>query len=158
MAGSAHAPGFQLLDLDGASHSLSEILARGPALLAFFKVSCPICQYTFPFLERIYQAAGRERGAVQIIAVSQDSAPVTRGFIDEFGVSFPTLLDDAAAGYPVSNAYGLRTVPTLFLIEPDGIISMSGAGFSKQELEALGQRMGVAPFREGERVPELRPG
>jgi peroxiredoxin len=90
--------------------------------------------------------------------VSQDSASVTRDFNDEFGVTFPTLVDDAAAGYLVSNAYGLRNVPTLFLIEPDGAISMSGAGFSKRELEALGHRMGVATFREGERVPELRPG
>ena len=47
----------------GSEHSLEEILARGPALLAFYKVTCPVCQNTFPFLERIYEGAGRENGA-----------------------------------------------------------------------------------------------
>jgi peroxiredoxin len=95
---------------------------------------------------------------VQIIGISQDKSATTREFNEEFGVTFPTLLDEGAAGYPVSNAYGIQTVPTLFLIEPDGSISMSGTGFSKADLETLGHRVGVAPFRQGERVPEHRPG
>ena len=73
-------------------------------------------------------------------------------------MTFPALLDEAAAGYPASNAFGLYSVPTLFLIEQDGTVSMSAAGFSKSDLETLGHRLGVAPFRQGERVPELRPG
>jgi peroxiredoxin len=158
LAPGARAPEFEIQDLAGAPHSLAAILGRGPALLAFFKVSCPVCQFMFPFLERIFQGAGREKGAVQILGVSQDKAASTREFNQEFGVSFPTLLDDPSQGYPVSNAFGLTTVPSLFLIEPDGSVSLSGSGFSKRDLEELGHRMGVAPFRPGERVPEQRPG
>ena len=40
----------------------------------------------------------------------------------------PTLLDKEDAGYPVSNAYGLTNVPSLFLVEPDGRISRSQIG------------------------------
>jgi peroxiredoxin len=152
------APEFELRGLDGNPHSLASILARGPALLAFFKVSCPVCQYTLPFLERIYQGSGREAGAVQILAVSQDKAGSTREFNEEFGITFPALLDDGNGGYPVSNAFGIASVPSLFLIEPDGTISLSGTGFSKKDLEVVGHRAGVAPFRQGERVPEQRPG
>ncbi len=137
---------------------LADILARGPALLAFFKVSCPVCQYTFPFLERLYQGAGRDGAPLQIIGVSQDKASATRDFVEEFGVTFPVLLDEAASGYPASNAFGLHSVPSLFLIEKDGTISQAGNGFSKQELEAIGSRVGVAPFQPGERVPDFRPG
>lgn len=158
LAPGARAPEFELRDLAEAPQSLAAILGRGPALLAFFKVSCPVCQYIFPFLERIYQGAGREKGAVQIIGVSQDKAGATREFNEEFGVSFPTLLDDGAKDYPVSNAFGLSSVPSLFLVEPDGRVSVSGTGFSKRDLETLGHRMGVSPFRPGERVPEQRPG
>ncbi len=150
----ARAPGFQLSGLDGSAHTLSDILARGPALLAFFKVSCPVCQYTFPFLERIHRGAG----GVQIFGVSQDQAGATRDFNEEQGVTFPTLLDEAGKGYPVSNAFGIHSVPTIFLVEPDGSISLSGTGFSKRDLEAIGARVGVVPFRPGERVPEQRPG
>ena len=158
LAAGARAPEFELPETTGAKRSLTEILARGPALFAFFKVSCPVCQYTFPFLERIYQGAGREAGAVQIIGVSQDKAGATREFNEEFGVTFPTLIDDSAGGYPVSNAFGISSVPSMFLVEPDGSISSSETGFSKMELEKLGHRMGVAPFHAGERIPEHRPG
>lgn len=150
----ARAPEFRLSDLDGSAHTLSDILARGPALLAFFKVSCPVCQYTFPFLERLHLGAS----GVQIFGVSQDQAGATRDFNEEQGVTFPTLLDDAGQGYPVSNAFGIQSVPALFLVEPDGSIFLSETGFSKRDLETLGGRVGVVPFRPGERVPEQRPG
>ncbi|MGA2324670.1 MAG: TlpA disulfide reductase family protein [Bryobacteraceae bacterium] len=148
----ARAPGFQLQDLNGQTQSLQEILGRGPALLAFFKVSCPVCQFTFPFLQRLHESAG----GIAIIGVSQDSTAATREYNAEFGVTFPTLVDDA--GYSVSNAFGLDTVPSLFLIEPDGAISLRGCGFVKKDLDALGQRLGASPFRGDERIPEYKPG
>lgn len=154
----AVAPDFQLQALDGAVCSLTEILARGPALLAFFKVSCPICQYTLPFLERIHEAAGKGTAPLQIVGISQDEAASTREFQQEFGVTFPTLLDDSGKNYPVSNAFGIDTVPSLFLVEPDGKVSLSGAGFARGDLEAIGQRAGATPFVPGERVPDFRPG
>jgi peroxiredoxin len=151
----ARAPEFRLAGLDGAQHSLSEILARGPALLAFFKVSCPVCQYTFPFLERLHRSS--PSGAVQIVGISQDKAGATREYNQEFGVTFTTLLDEPGA-YPVSNSFAISSVPSLFLVEPDGTVSISQSGFSKSCLEAVGQRAGAAPFQPGERVPENRPG
>jgi peroxiredoxin len=140
------------------SQPLADLLARGPVLLAFFKVSCPVCQYTLPFLERLYQGAGCDGAPVQIIGVSQDKASATRDFVEEFGVTFPVLLDEAGAGYPASNAFGLHSVPSLFLIESDGRVALAENGFSKADLETIGHRLGVAPFRPGEKIPEFRPG
>jgi peroxiredoxin len=149
------APGFQLCGLEGETHSLEQLLAGGPALLAFFKVSCPVCQFTLPFLERLHHGGG---GRLQIVGVSQDKAPGTRSFNAEFGVTFPTLLDSAAENYPASNAFGIHTVPTLFLVERDGSISLASAGFSRRDLEEIGRRTGVAPFLPGERIPDYKPG
>ena len=75
----------------------------GPVLLAFFKVSCPTCQFTFPFLERLYQQL-REQG-VQIWGIVQDKAQDGARFAATFGVTFPILIDDSP--YKVSRAYGL---------------------------------------------------
>lgn len=150
------APDFDLPALGGGSQSLKAILEGGPALLAFFKVSCPVCQFTFPFLERIHQGAGP--GKLQLIAVSQDDARSTRDYNGQYGVTFPTLLDEAGKGYVVANAFGISTVPSLLLVEPDGSISMASAGFSKRDIEALAQRVGVTPFRPGEYVPEWQAG
>ncbi|MEK7409545.1 MAG: TlpA disulfide reductase family protein [Acidobacteriota bacterium] len=150
----SHAPDFQLRDLDGQPRPLQELLARGPAVLAFFKITCPVCQYTFPFLERLHQAGS----AVQFVGVSQDSVRDTREFNRDCGVTFPTLLDEAAQGYPASNGFGISVVPSLILVEPDGKIAWTSDGFSRDDLEALGRRVGASPFQHGERIPDFKPG
>jgi peroxiredoxin len=93
-----------------------------------------------------------------VVGISQDDAPATQGFIQRFGVTFPVLLDEARAGYTASNSFGIHSVPSLFLVEPDGIISTAFSGFSKSDLEALGNRTGAPPFRAGENVPAFRAG
>ncbi len=150
------APRFRLSDLEGRPRSLDEILGAGPALLVFFKVTCPVCQFTLPFIERLYRAAGGS--GFQFFAVSQDPEAPTRHFLREFGVTFSVLLDEEAKGYATSNAFGITHVPTAFLVEPDGSISWALNGFSKSELEALGKRLGTAPFRPDEDVPAWKAG
>lgn len=152
----AHAPDFRLQDLAGGDDkTLGELLKDGPVFLAFFKISCPTCQYTLPFLERIYHES---KGSTHMFAVSQDDVQSTREFHREFGITMPTLLDSSRFGYPASNAYGLSHVPSMFLIEPDGTISWSVVGFNRKELAALGEKLGVNPFQPGERVPEMKSG
>ena len=155
------APHFVLEALDGKESSLDSLLARGPAVLAFFKISCPVCQFTLPFLQRISERfAGK---GVSIVGISQDDARSTKEFNKEYGVSFTTLLD--SSGYPVSNAYGLTNVPTIFLVAPDGTVKVSCMGFDKAALEritaelAQHQKMTSAPlFRADEVVPAYKPG
>src|SRR5262249_32012224 len=84
----AEAPEFRLVDLRGNRVALNDLVGSGPALLVFFKISCPVCQYALPFLER---AAGSER--VRIYGISQDDAESTAEFNKEFGITFPVLLD-----------------------------------------------------------------
>jgi peroxiredoxin len=139
--------------MSGGVISLTEILAGGPALLVFFKISCPICQLTFPFLERIHQA-----GSVRIFGISQNDVPDTYDFIREFGVTFPTLLDTEESGFPASNDYGISSVPTMFLVEPGGVISQVIEGWRKRDMEALAAGGGGSLFRPGEHVPEWKPG
>jgi hypothetical protein len=70
----------------------------------------------------------------------------------------PMLLDREEEGYPVSNAFGITHVPSLFLIEPDGTISLASEGFVKSDLESIGERAGVTPFRQDEKVPAWKAG
>jgi peroxiredoxin len=155
------APGFSLKSLDGTEFSLGGALRRGPVVLSFFKVSCPVCKFTFPFLERLFKTYGN--GDVTFLAVSQDNASASKDFAKEFGVRFPVLIDDA--GYPVSNAYGLTSVPTFFLINPDGTVQVASVGFGKAEIEAiadaLADRRNITRspvFRRDESIPEHKPG
>jgi peroxiredoxin len=155
------APGFSLPGLEGKESSLRLLLEKGPVVAAFFKVSCPVCQYTFPFLERLHKTYGGD--GVSILGISQDDAQGTQKFASQYGVSFPVLMDEK--GYPVSNAYGLSTVPAIFLIEKDGSVRISSMGFNKAELESvaatLAEWKGIAKtplFRPDEKIPAQKPG
>jgi peroxiredoxin len=157
------APGFSLKALDGKELSLDQLMQQGPVVAAFFKVSCPVCQFTFPFLERIYRRYGGDN--VTFLGISQDDAGATKDFAKEFGVTFPMLLDEEQKGYPASNAYGLTSVPTIFLIESDGTVKISCTGFDKKDLESIAgeltERKKIAPaplFRPDESIPAHKPG
>jgi len=156
------APDFTLPAVDGKQFSLKGALARGPVLAAFFKISCPVCQFTFPFVERIYRAYGN--GNVTIIGISQNDKKDTAEFLKHFGISFPTLLDDTAT-YPVSNAYGLTNVPTIFWIAQDGEIEISSVGWNRKEIELLNRKAAEIVnqtfkpvFQAGEDIPDFRAG
>ncbi|HXY47820.1 MAG TPA: TlpA disulfide reductase family protein [Terriglobales bacterium] len=158
----AAAPDFALETLDHKKFSLKDSLARGPVVLAFFKVSCPTCQYTFPFLERLFQAYRNQH--VTLVGVSQNPAKDTAAFAREQGITFPMLLDDTSR-YPVSNAYGLTTVPTIFWIAGDGEVEISSVGWVKSDFEQLNRRMAeaesLAPrdiFHPGDDVRDFRAG
>ena len=155
------APDFSLPDLGGKEHSLAAALEKGPVALAFYKVSCPVCQYALPFVERIHKAYGGER--VSVFGISQDDVRDTREFCDEYGLTFASLVDEE--GYPVSNKYGLTNVPTVVLVQPDGRVKVSVHGFSKRDLETISKELAVAAgklvkpvFLPDEVVPDYKPG
>jgi peroxiredoxin len=156
------APQVELTTLGGKGFSLTDELARGPVVLAFFKVSCPTCQYAFPFLERLYKAYGQK--GVAVIGVSQNEAKDTAAFAKEFGITFPILLDDTHK-YPASNAYGLTNVPSIFWVAQDGEIEVSSVGWVKSDFEQINRKMAehgsAAPasiFNPGEDVRDFRAG
>ena len=145
-------PDLRLAQLENGERSLVELAARGPVLLVFFKVTCPVCQFTLPFLERIHA------GALPVCAISQNDAEDTREFNREFRLSLPTLLDDEESGFPVSNAFGISTVPVMFLVERDRTVSQVFEGWRKKDMEWLGARAGIQLFRPGDYVPEWKAG
>jgi peroxiredoxin len=156
------APQINLPSLDGNKFSLQAALKQGPVLAAFYKVSCPICQYTFPFLERLHSAYGDKR--ITIVGISQDTQRDSAAFVKDYGITFRNLLDDPN-GYAVSNAYGLTNVPTLFLIGQDGQIDITSVGWVKQEVEDINRKLAATQqtplpplFQPGEDVSDFRAG
>jgi peroxiredoxin len=156
------APEISLPSLDGSKFSLQAALKQGPVLAAFYKISCPICQYTFPFIERLHKAYGDKK--ITIVGISQNTQRDTAAFMKEYGVTFRNLLDDPN-GYAVSNAYGLTTVPSLFLIGQDGQIEITSVGWVKKEVEDINRKLAAAQqtplppiFRPGEDISDFRAG
>jgi peroxiredoxin len=156
------APQFELPAMDGSKFSLQNALARGPVLAIFFMISCPVCQYALPYFERIYKMYGGEKPT--IVGVSQNDKADTAEFARRFGVSFPILLDDTKT-FPVSNAYGLTTVPTSFWVAEDGEIEISNVSWVRKEFEEIAAKAasisGTTPlpiFQPSEKIADFRAG
>lgn len=153
------APPLALRAADGADYSLSRTLKEQPAVvLAFFKVSCPVCQFTFPYIERLH----RSYRSLPIWGVSQDDADATGAFARMFGCTIPMLLDESLE---YSLSFDLTNVPTIFQVGHGLTIEQTIVGFDKAEMEKLNQdlaaRAGVAPvplFTAADEVPALKPG
>ena len=155
------APAVELPLLGGGKFSLGDSLSKGAVALAFFKVSCPVCQYAFPYFDRMAKLL--EGKGLTFVGVSQDSARDTADFAKTFGVHFPIALDDTAH-YPVSNAYGLTNVPTLFVVQDDGTISHTIISWAKEDMEELyagfrdSQNATAKLFPPGESVADFKAG
>ena len=152
---------FEIATLEGGRFKLGEALRGGPVVVAFFKITCPTCQYSFPFFDRIYRAYG---GKVRWFGISQDEERYTRDFMREFSMSFPVLLDDPDK-YPVSNLFDLANVPTVFVVGQDRRIQYMGIGWDKREVEGLNERLAKLAglpaaeiFKRGERVEAWKAG
>ncbi|HTD23146.1 MAG TPA: TlpA disulfide reductase family protein [Terriglobales bacterium] len=159
----SRAPEFSL-NLMGqpSKFSLEKARSQGPVLAAFFKVTCPTCQLAFPYLERMFAAYGN--GKAQMIGISQDGPADTTAFAQQYGVEFPIGLDEIGK-YPVSNAYGLTNVPTVFWISPEGKVEFSSVGWDKKDMERLNQQYAAAAgkpkielFKPGDTAPDFKPG
>src|SRR5262245_17114517 len=144
----ATAPDFELNALNGRTFRLSNSLTKGPVVLAFYKASCPTCQFTFPYLQRIH-AGGRTR----IVGISQDEPAETQDFVDRFGITFEIAIDEHP--FHVSANYGLDFVPAIFSVDTTGTIQLSDFGFSKA---TLSQIAGFEMFSANDGMNSTRPG
>jgi len=156
------APEFELRTLDAKPFALQDELVRGAVVLAFFKVSCPTCQYALPFWERLHKAYGHK--GVKLVGISQNDPKDTAAFVKTFGITFPVLLDDMRS-YPVSNAYGLTNVPSIFWVAEDGEIEVSSVGWLKADFDEINRKMAgagktapAAVFKAGEQVKDYQAG
>jgi len=157
------APPFDLAAGDGdrARISLADLNAEGPALLAFFKSSCPVCRLSFPIWGELARRYGT---AVAVVAVSQDPLAKARSWLDEADFLAPVV--DDSDGFATSRAYGVDTVPTLVLVGADGRIVDASQGWDRKrandldltlaELTGLPSAGPVSTASDG--LPAYRPG
>ncbi len=150
---------FSLTGIDGRAYTLNHNGAR-LTLAVFFKTTCPTCQLTWPYLDKLHRTY---RGAgLAVWGITQDARDVSSAFASKNGSSFPILVDSDGR---VSRAFDPDFVPTLLLIGIQDEIIDSVVAFNKAGLNHLSQmiaaRLGVpaamiAPRDDGN--PAFQPG
>ena len=113
------APDFTLQSLEGKTYTLSEL--RGQAVLVnLWATWCPPCRAEMPAMQKMYKEY-KEQGFV-VLALNmtyQDTPSAVLPFSQEYGLTFPILLETNGK---VAQRYQLRSLPSSFFIDRDGII------------------------------------
>jgi peroxiredoxin len=156
------APDFNVPLVGGGYRSLADLLEPGGGILVFFKEDCATSRMVLPRLNPLAQALEREDRF--FLAIAEDPEETARALRDELGIRFP--LAWQAPPYHASRAYGVTTVPALFVVDGAGMIAERIEGFLKSEYESLGEAveqalaLGTAPpvLERPEELPALRPG
>lgn len=113
------APEFTLDTLEGHAISLNELRGQ-PILVNVWASWCAPCRAEMPAMQRVYEAY-REQGftILAVNATNQDSLNNAAGFVSEHNLTFPILIDSTGE---VSMAYQVRSLPTSFFVDQNGII------------------------------------
>lgn len=110
------APDFSL-PLLGQEGSFTLSAQRGKVVVINFWGSwCAPCRVETPLLQRTY-ADYQDQGVIFVGIAVDDSEKGALGFVDEFGITYPIVMDTNRA---VENAYHLLGVPETFVIGKDG--------------------------------------
>lgn len=114
------APDFSLNTPTGETYKLSEL--RGQAILVnLWATWCPPCRAEMPAIEKMYKEY-KDQGFM-VLAVNmtyQDDPFAVVPFIEEYGLTFPILLEETG---DAASAYQLRSLPSSYFINRNGIIN-----------------------------------
>ena len=140
-APAAPAPAWQGKDADGKTIAFDPPHLRRPALLLFWATWCPYCEALMPYLQKVADAAGRDKLDVYAIDIKDDGDPVAT--LRERKLSF-TLVRDGDA---IADQYGVKGTPGLFLVDEKGeIVYKRTGGDAPEKVEAaLREKLGLAP-------------
>lgn len=109
------APDFELISLEGESIRLSQFKGQ-PVLLSLSATWCPDCRLEVTLLQELHE---EHPGLTVLMVDSREGPDVVRDFADEFGITYPILLDRNGE---VMELYQVFAIPTNLFVDADGII------------------------------------
>jgi peroxiredoxin len=125
------APDFTLKDIQGEKFTLKDQRGK-PVLLVFGTTWCPSCREEIPHLKDIY-AQYAKKGLIMVNIDIQESSEKVSRYVDKYELPYRLLLDENG---DVAKTYGIRGVPSLILLDKDGMI-VGGQRFIDQTLANL---------------------
>ena len=136
---------FTLKDQYGKTHTLDDYKGK-IVFLNFWATWCPPCRAEMPDIQKLYERSSREgKDSVIVLGVAapklgseKDEAGI-KAFMEKNGYSYPVLMDK---GGKLFEAYGIRAIPTTYLIDRRGnVIGRVQGALSAENLEKIIQQV-----------------
>ena len=135
----ARLPDVTLRCLGRSSEVALKQLPAGPTVVNLWASWCVPCRKEAPVLERVHQAAGE--GVLFLGIVTQDEEDSARAFMQDFGMTYPSLYDRSRTTLGQLAAPGL---PVTLVLAADGtVLQRTVGGIGQDELVAALRRAGV---------------
>ena len=112
------APNFTLKSLNGEEVSLSQQKGKY-VLVNFWATWCGPCKVEMPSLETLHQRFKSKNFSLLAISNDMFGEQIVKPFIKANNLTFPVLLDQQLQA---SNKFGVVSLPTTFMIDPEGNI------------------------------------
>jgi len=125
------APDFELTTLDGEEVRLSDYRGKR-VFINFWATWCPPCRAEMPDMQKLYE---EENVDIEILAIniteSEPSEENVKQFVEDFGLTFPILMDRKTE---VASNYQVQAYPTSYMIDSKGVIRFIAPGALNHDL------------------------
>ncbi len=128
------APDFELELLEGETFRLAD--QRGKTVLIdFWATWCPPCVESLPYLQGMYEELASDDLVFIGVSIDRPGAEErVKQMVERFGLSYPVGINDDSL---IAVAYGARSIPTLIIVDAEGVIRHQKVGFSASGMEEV---------------------
>jgi thiol-disulfide isomerase/thioredoxin len=116
-------PPLALKDVNGGAHDLARYKGK-VVLINFWATWCEPCRQEMPSIQRLRDKFAGKAFAVLAINVDEPDARVRR-FLEQTLLDLPVLMDPNKTA---TRGWGVRVMPTTFIVGPDGRIRYRSMG------------------------------
>ena len=117
------APDFDLMDINGERHRLSDYKGK-IVIVNFWATWCPPCREEMPSMQRAWQPLEQRNVVMLAINVGEDEDTIFE-FTADYPVEFPLLMDIDSS---VIKKWPVRGLPTTFVVDPQGRLAYRAIG------------------------------